>query len=236
MLCNTLLYKKWNNLYQLTQNVNYATFGLNYLSKKFNFKVINEPIILNTINIISFPTNIPKQSMFNCISVKLHIYGIHENHFNIIIINYALKTIEKFEPHGYDNNIDPGNRVTLLLQRQFNNILPNFVFIPNFSIPHSLQVLHVDQEGLCQTYGLFYLYQRLTNLSIVDPIHFQHMLIKSTKPNDIKKIAIKILCQLYKKLDKYNKNLLLNYNKLTTNEKTMLIHHIMYINNSNSFN
>lgn len=228
----SLLYNNWNNIYQLTQNVTYNTFGLNYLSKILNFKTINDPIVLNTRNIISFPSNIPKTTSFNFVSIKLHINTTRENHFNILIINYALKTIEIFEPHGYNNNIDPENHITLLLQRKFNHILPDFVFIPNFTISNSLQVLHADQEGLCQTYGLFYLYKRLRNLSIVDPIHFQHALIKSTKPNDIKKFAIEILCQLYKKLDKYNKNLLLNYNNLTTYEKTMLIHHIMYINSN----
>jgi hypothetical protein len=226
-MCNTLLYKNWNNLYQLTQNVAYTTFGLNYLSKKLNFKTINDPIVLNTRNIISFPTSIPKTTSFNFVSVKLHINGSYENHFNILIINYALKTIEIFEPHGYNNNIDPENSIALLLQRKFNETLPGFVFIPNFSISNSLQVLHEDQQGLCQTYGLFYLYKRLTNLSIVDPIHFQNMLINTTNYNDIKNFTIDILCQLYKKLDKSNRILLLNYNKLTINDKIILLHYLI---------
>lgn len=229
--CNTLLYKNWDNLYKLTQNVSYATFGLNYLSNKFNFKVINEPITLNTQGIISFPsTMIPKTTSFNFVSVKLHIYGTTENHFNIIIINYALKTIEKFEPHGYNNDIDPQNSITLLLQQKFNQVLPGFVFIPNFSISNSLQVLHLDKQGLCQTYGLFYLYKRLEKLYIVDPIHFQYNLINTTKANDIKKFAIEILCQIFNKLDKKYQKLLLNYNNLTKTNKILLIDHIMLLN------
>lgn len=230
MICNSLLYRKWNDLYKLTQNVNYTTFGLNYLSKKFNFKVINDPIILNNKNIISFPNNIPKNSIYNFVSIKLHINGKDENHFNIVIINYVLKTIEQFEPHGYNNYLDPQNNISLLLQKQFKNVLPNFVFIPNFSIPYSLQVLHCDTQGLCQTYGLFYLYKRLENLHITDPITFQYSLINTTKSNDIKKFAIEILCQLYKKLNKKYQKLLLNYNNLTKKNKLLLLDHIELLN------
>lgn len=233
-MCNDLLYKKWKNLYKITQNTIYTNIGLDYLSKKYNFKTISTPVSvdINKQKIISFPDNIPKHSIYNFVSVILHIYGKEENHFNIIIINYALKTIERYEPHGYNNIIDTQNIISLLLQKQFMKILPDFIFIPNFSINKSLQVLHNDTQGLCQTYGLFYLYKRLNhnNLHIIDPIKFQQFLISTTKIKNIKEFAIEILCQIFNKLNVKYKKLLLNYNNLTKTDGLLLLDHLRLLN------
>lgn len=231
-MCNDLLYKKWSKIYKITHNIYYSDFGLNYLSKKFHFKVINNPISLDIKKqtIISSPNNIPKNSIYNFISIKLYIYGSKQNHFNIIIINYALKTIERFEPHGYDNIVDQIGIIPLLLQKYFHKILPNFIFIPNFDIRHSLQVLHQDTEGLCQTYGLYYLYKRLTNLHIVDRIKFESILINTSINKNIKQFSIKILCEIFKKLDKNSQKLLLDYNNLNDNDKNLLMFNINLLN------
>jgi hypothetical protein len=231
-MCNDLLYNKWSKIYKITQTTIYADFGLNYLSKKFHFKAINEAISLDIKkqSIIGFPNNIPKNSIYNFISIKLHIYGSIQNHFNIIIINYAFKTIERFEPHGYDNIVDTQYVIPLLLQKYFHKILPNFIFIPNFNIRQSLQILHKDTEGLCQTYGLYYLYKRLTNLHIVDRINFESILINTSINKNIKQFSIKILCEIFKKLDKNSQKLLLDYNNLNSNDKILLMMNIHLLN------
>ena len=136
------------------------------------------------------------------VTCKLSLRTTSSGHSNALVINLVQKTIERFDPHGYDYYILDDNenkkktygpfnqeKIDNYLTKQFNTILPGYKYLgPDVTCPYLGPQIKTDAfKGLCLTWSTMYMILRILNYKLSPDIITKKM-ITGTKEQLLSKI------------------------------------------------
>ena len=206
-----------------TRDIEYASFKINFKLPELYYDYFLPKDFLTSIKICKFNKR-------RLLYIPLVIALVNRNntkqnsHFNVIIFDFKMKTVERFEPYGrYLKNSkkiddDTNNILINIIKNKLK--LNDFTYIPPSKISTKIEGIQSIADsfcGMCLTISMLYLHMRILNLNVkqhkivdyfleLDKLELKNMILKYAKYIEKTLKNNSILINKYKKQLIYDLN------------------------------
>lgn len=229
------LYANFDRWYSITWTWYYLQYSFKHMFNSKHIEVVNELIhydnALHDLAYFNFEKVLSTDK--HLIVIKVALTNEQKmGHFNVLLIDKKRKVVERYEPHGSSNVFGDRNsniHFNFVLQETFKSFGYTYIESCNYD---SIQVIAGESYGLCQSIGLYYIFNRVAKMNIPSKAFCADMTTYVTRidfdiTKEIKKFICRLMLPYFLSLDNISQPAFLMYNILgDTFIKNELLHRL----------